>query len=132
MRTFRVLVVAALAAGGLAVLAPAANASAPAVSKTCKSLNTLSKELDKADVSSGKNFNFGELKAIGAAFHKAAKVAPKKLKSALNTIGDLYAGMGDAGNVADAVAAYGKNGQKFTKAIQTYSTYLATNCLATR
>jgi hypothetical protein len=128
MRTIRVLVLAALAAGSLTVLAPAASASAPAVSKTCKSLNTLNKKLAKINPSDSKDLEFGALGDIGSAFHKAAKSAPPKLKSALNTIGDVYESMGDAGSVSGALAAYGKNGQKYTKAFQTFGTYLATNC----
>ena len=131
MRTFRVLVLAALAVGGLAVLAPGASASAPSVSKACKSLNTLNKELDNVDVSSGKDFDLGQLNDIADAFHKAAKTAPKKLKSALNTIGDIYGKMGDADNVGGAVAAFGQNAQKYSKAFRTFGTYLATNCSGT-
>ena len=129
MRSFRALVLTALAAAGLTVLAPVATASAPAVSKACKSLNTLQKELDKVDPSDASNFDFDQLNEIGDAFHKAAKSAPTKLKSALNTIGGIYSDMGDADNVAGAVQAFGKSGQKYTKAFRTFSTYLTTNCL---
>ena len=121
----------ALAAAGLTVLAPVATASAPAVSKACKSLNTLQKELDKVDPSDSSSrlrLRPAE-RAIGDAFHKAAKSAPTKLKSALNTIGGIYSDMGDADNVAGAVQAFGKSGQKYTKAFRTFSTYLTTNCL---
>jgi hypothetical protein len=48
MRTFRVLVVGVLVAGGLAVLAPGASASVPAVSKSCQTLSTLNKSLEQA------------------------------------------------------------------------------------
>jgi hypothetical protein len=131
MRTFRLLMIAALAAGGLTVLAPEAGASVPGVSKTCKSLNKLQKELDKVDPSDTENFDFDELGDIGSAFHKAAKGAPSKLKSAMNSIGDVYDDMADADNLSDAVSTYGKNARKFTKALTTWGTYLATNCTGT-
>src|SRR4030088_3457607 len=105
MRRFRVLVVAVVAAGTLVLLVPGASASAPAVSKTCKSLNTLEKKLAAIDPSSAKNLDFSQLGEIGSAFHKAAKSAPAKLKSALNTIGDVYQAMGDAGSASGALTA---------------------------
>jgi intergrase/recombinase len=130
MRTFRVLVLAALAAGSLTVLAPAASASAPAVSKTCKSLDTLNKALDDVDVGSGKNIDLSQLDDVADAFHKAARTAPKKLKAALNTIGDVYGDMADSDNIGAAVQEFSKNAQKYSKAFRTFATYLTTNCIS--
>jgi hypothetical protein len=129
MRTFRVFAVGALVAGGLAVLAPGAGASLPAVSKACRSLNTLNTSLDEAVASgnSGK-FDSGAINNLSKSFRKAAKTAPKSLKSAMNTIADVAANVAGAGNTAAAAAALKKGGQKFSVALVTWSTYLAKNC----
>jgi hypothetical protein len=129
MRRFRVFVVGVLVAGGLAVLAPGAGASLPTVSKTCRSLNTLSKNLDKA-VANGNlgQVDSGAINSLSKSFRKAAKTAPKSLKSAMNTIADVAADVADAGSPATAAAALKKAGQKFAGALVTWSTYLAKNC----
>jgi hypothetical protein len=126
MRSVRVLAVGVLLAGGLAVLAPGANA---AVSKTCQSLNTLSQKLDDAIASgdAGK-VDSGEINNLSKSFRKAAKTAPKPLKSAMNTIADVAADVADTGSPAAAAAALKKAGQKFTSALVTWGTYLAKNC----
>ena len=101
------------------------------MSKTCRSLNTLQNELDTVDPSDASSFDFDHLEQIGDAFHKAARTAPKKLKSALNTMGDIYEDMSDADNPAGAILAFSRNGQKYSKAFVQYSKYLTTNCLGT-
>jgi hypothetical protein len=131
MRTFRVLVVGALLAGGLAVLAPGASASVPDVSKTCQSLSTLNKSLEQAIASgnSGK-FDSGAINNLSKAFRKVAKTGPKTLKSSMNTIADVAANVAGSGSTAAAAAALKKGGQKFSLALVTWSTYLAKNCSA--
>ena len=128
MRTSLVLI-GVLVAGGLAVLAPGASASGPAVSKVCKSLDTLDTSLDKviASGNSGK-VDSGAINSLSKSFRKAAKTGPKSLKSAMNTIADVAADVADAGSPVAAAAALKKAGQKFATALVTWSTYLAKNC----
>jgi hypothetical protein len=129
MRTFRVFVFGMLLVSGLAALAPGASASVPAVSKTCRSLNPLNQNLEQAIASgnSGK-FDSGAIDNLSKSFRKAAKTAPKILKSAMNTIADVAANVARAGSTAAAAAALTKGGQKFSLALVTWSTYLAKNC----
>jgi hypothetical protein len=126
MRSLRVFAVGVLLAGGLAVLAPGASA---AVSKTCQSLNTLNKKLDDA-IASGDagTVDSGAINNLSKSFRKAAKTAPKPLKSAMNTIADVAADVADTGSPAAAAAALKKAGQKFTSALVTWGTYLSKNC----
>jgi hypothetical protein len=129
MRTFRVSVVGVLVAGGLAVLAPGASASVPAVSKTCQSLNTLNKNLEQALASgnAGK-FDSGTINNLSKSFRKGAKTGPKSLKSAMNTIADVAANVAGSGSTGAAAAALKKGGQKFSLALVTWGTYIAKNC----
>ena len=129
MRSLRVLVVGVLVTGGLAVLAPGTSASVPAASKACQSLNTLNKSLDKA-IASGNvgKFDSGAVNNLSKSFRKAAKTAPKSLKSAMNTIADVAADVSHTGSTAAAAAALKKAGQKITVALVTWQTYLTKNC----
>jgi hypothetical protein len=128
MRALRVLLVSLVACGALVTLAPASGAAVPAASKACNSYKQLQKDLDKADPSDAKAFNASAFKKVGAAFKKAAKSSPAKVKAALNTLGDYYNAIGGKGNYVEALQEIGKNGQKFSKAIGTFSTYIATAC----
>ena len=128
MRTFRVLVLAALTVGGLALMAPGATATAPATSKTCTALNTLNKELQNINPSSSKKLNYKALGQTADAFHKAAKSAPRALKAAMNTIGDVFDDISSANSTNGALAAYGKNAGKYIKALKTYGKYVTEKC----
>ena len=131
MRKFlRLAVAGALIAGmGGMFAASGASASVPAVSKTCQSLNTLNENLDAAIASgdAGK-VDSGAINSLSKSFRKAAKTAPKPLKSAMNTIADVAAHVAGAGSPAAAAAALKKAGAKFTSALVTWGTYLTKNC----
>lgn len=127
MRVRRLVMVAALACGAVLLAAPAAGA-ASANAKTCKSLKTLDKDLSKINVDDKNSFDQDAFGDVGDAFDKAARSAPPKLKSALNTIGDVYSAMGDSDNYVDALQAYGKNGKGYAKAFGVYARYLSTSC----
>jgi len=129
MRTLRVVLIGVLVAAGLAVLAPGAIASVPAVSKTCQSLNTLNKNLEKA-LSSGDTgkFDAGAITNLSKSFRKVAKTAPKSLKSAMNTIADVAASVGHTSSPLAAAVVLRNNVQKLTPATVTWGTYLAKNC----
>jgi hypothetical protein len=128
MRALRLLLVGLIACGALVAFAPSSGAAVPAASKACNSYKKLQKDLDNADPTDAKGFDASAFKQVGAAFKKAAKSSPKKVKSALNTLGDYYNAIGGKGNYVEALQEIGKNGQKFSKAIGTFSTYIATAC----
>jgi hypothetical protein len=113
---------------GVAV-APGASAAVPAASKTCRSLNTLNKNLDKALASgTSGHVDAGAINNLSKSFRQAAKTAPKSLKSAMNTIADVAANVGRTGSSAAAAAALKKAGQKLSVAAVTWEAYLAKNC----
>jgi hypothetical protein len=130
MRALRLLLVSAVACGALLALVPesGAGASVPAANRGCAAYTQLQKDLAKADPSDASSFNQGAYKKIGAAFKKAAKNAPKQVKSAMTTLGSIFSAFGGSNSYAGVLTEMGKNGQKFTKALSTYSTYYATNC----
>jgi hypothetical protein len=127
MRVARLLLIAMLSCGALLATSSAAGAVS-ANAKTCKTLKALDKDLSKVNVDDADSFDQDAFGDIGNAFEKAAKKSPAKLKSALNTIGDVYTDMGDSDNYVDALQAYGRNGQKYAKAFGTYAKFLSTSC----
>ena len=129
MRTIRLLVIGVLVAGGLAALAPEANASVPTVSKTCRTLNTLNQNLEKA-LASGESghVDTGAISNLSKSFRKAEKTSPKSLKSAENTIADAAANVSHTSSPAAAAAALKAAGQKLTVAVVTLGTYVGKNC----
>ena len=128
MRVAPVVLVAALSCGALVVLSPTAGAAAPAASKACSTLATLQEELDDVDPSDQESFDSDTFQDVGDAFHKAAKKAPKDVKSALKTLGDVYEAMGDGDGPVEALQEYAENSQKFTKAVTKFSNYYSTAC----
>ena len=125
MRTFRFLMLAALATGSLALMAPGANAAAPAASATsfCKAVSGISKNLGE-DPSKG-----GNASKIASQLRKVAKSAPSKVKSALGTMADYFDEVANAkGNVTDIGKALGKDAAKYGKAVATFTTYYTQNC----
>jgi hypothetical protein len=126
MRTLRLLVVAGLALGGLAVLAPGASASAPAASaklvKFCKAVEHIS-----SDAPSGSNS--AKTKKLVNTTRNAAKLAlTSKVKSALNTMADYFQAVGDAGTNPGKLAAATKLAGKYARAAAVYTGYYIANC----
>ena len=108
------------------VVAVAPSASAATDTKFCTAVAKLETKLSA--VSSGKSFNASQYKSAGSAFKSAAKSAPTKVKNAMNQIGSFLSALG-GGNAVDAAKALTGSGAKsYSKAIVTYSTYVATNC----
>ncbi len=126
MRAPRLLLVALIACGALVALAPASGAAVPAASKACNGYKQLQKDLKDAGATDAKSVGASEFKDAAAAFKKAAKSSPAKVKAALNTIASYYSALG--GGDPSSLADIGKNGQKFSKAIGTFSAYVATAC----
>ena len=126
MRTFRVLVVAVLMAGGLVVLAPGATASAPAASKQlvkfCKAANKIS-----GNTPSGGESAAG--KKLAKTTRNAAKLAPtSRVRNALNDMADYFEAIGNAGSNPEKVAAALKLSAKYAKAAAIFTGYLIGHC----
>ncbi len=129
MRTFRVLAIFLLVAGGLAVLLPDASASVPTLSKTCKSLNSLDKSLRTAlAAGDAGNVNTSAVSALSKSLRKAEKSGPKSLRSAMKTMGDVAANVAHTSSPAAAALALKKGGQKLAAALVTWGTYIANHC----
>lgn len=125
MRTFRVLVLAALATGSLALIAPGAGATAPAASNDsfCKAVAGISSDLG-TDPTKG-----GNTAKVASSLRKAAKSAPANVKSALLTMADYFDAItGVKSNPTKVSKFLAKNGAKYGKAVSTFTTYYATNC----
>jgi hypothetical protein len=125
MRTFRVLMLAALATGSLALMAPGASASAPASTASfCKAVAGISSDIGD-DPSSG-----GNTATLASALRKAAKSAPSKVKGAVLTMADYFdAASGSSKTSPEKIAAFlRKSGAKYAKAVATFTSYYAKNC----
>jgi hypothetical protein len=131
MRALRALVVAVLIAGGVAVLATQASASAPAVSKTCQSLNSLDAKLQKA-LSSSKSgtVDSGAVSDVSTSFRKAAKSGPGSLKSTMNAIADIARDVSHTSSTAEAAVALKKDTAKLESALAKWGGYIVKNCSA--
>jgi len=125
MRTFRVLVLAVLAAGSVALMAPGAGATAPAASTTkfCKAVAGISDDVAKDPTKGGNGAK------VASSLRNAAKSAPSNVKSALLTMADYFDAVSglksDPGKISSFLA---KNGAKYGKAVATFTTYYAKNC----
>ncbi|HXY95171.1 MAG TPA: hypothetical protein VEP49_22115 [Acidimicrobiia bacterium] len=125
MRVLRVLVVAVVLTGGVAVTAPGASASAPATSKACKSLKTL---LNDASHINSKKFDGDQVKSVGQEFKSAAKSAPKAIRSALTKIGNFLIDVGNSSGVSEAQAKIAQEGKSYSQAVATVTGYLIQHC----
>jgi len=126
MRVFRMFVVGMLIAGGMVMVAEAPGGSVPAVSKSCKSLQALDKQLSK--VVRSNNYKSSTISSLAKSFRDAGKSAPKSIKSAMNTIATVASDAAAAGSVSGAAAALRKDGTKLATAAAKWWTYLSTNC----
>ena len=88
---FRMFVVGMLIAGGMVMVAEAPGGSVPVVSKSCKSLQALDKQLSK--VVRSNNYKSSTISSLAKSFRDAGKSAPKSIKSAINTIAATVASM---------------------------------------
>jgi methyl-accepting chemotaxis protein len=124
VRTFRFVVVAALVAGAFAILAPAIDASVSAASnpKFCKAVENIS-ATDPTE--SG---NAAAARQLAKATRSAAKLAPTKVRNALNTMADYYNAVAEAGNNPAKLAGVAKLVEKYTKAFATYTSYFIKTC----
>jgi hypothetical protein len=124
MRTLRVVVAVALAAGALAVLAPEAHGSVPAVSakvkKFCKKANNIS--VDNA----GDNTDDSE--QLASNLRSAAKIAPtKRLKTAMKDMATYFDEIANADSPGD-LEDLGNVTVKYGKAAAVFTGYLIANC----
>jgi flagellin-like hook-associated protein FlgL len=122
----RVLLVTVLACSTLALAAGSAVASVPASNtKFCKAAA-------KIGTNTSANPTTSEAKKTAAQFKAAAKQAPAKVKSALNQIASVLTTIGSVKSSKDLADVYTSSSFKnYTKAIGTYVTYYAANCVGT-
>jgi hypothetical protein len=116
MRRLWIVMVAVLAFGGFAALAPSAGAASKPSAKFCK-------EVDKIGDSNESDLPYGDqAEGMGRQFKKAAKYAPNsKTKKAMTQLGSFFGNLGDIDNVADLSSVYtGKGMQNYLKNIGIY------------
>ena len=90
MVRIRGLLVVALALSTLVVLAAPAGAAVPAANKSfCKDVSKISSSTNTSSASDPT-----KAKALAKSFKNAAKSAPAKVKSAMNTMADYYQAVG--------------------------------------
>jgi hypothetical protein len=120
----RILLAAVLAVSALAVLAIPASASVPAANtKFCKAAAKI------GDTSGSPDFSPTRAKQIRSQFKAAAKYAPGKVKSAINTISGLLGTIAGTSNPADLAKVYTSSSfRKYPAAISTYVKYQAAQC----
>jgi flagellin-like hook-associated protein FlgL len=123
----RVLLVAMVACSTFAVAAGSAAASVPAASNT-----KFCKAAAKIGTNTSANPTQSEAKKTAAQFKAAAKQAPAKVKRALNQIASVLTTIGSVKNAKDLADVYTSSSFKnYTKAIGTYVSYYAANCIGT-
>jgi len=125
MRVVRVFAVAAVAALGLALVAPSTGASVPSKANTkfCKAVSKISSDV----ANNATNTNRAEAKALANSVRKAANSAPSSVKSAMQEMAKYYDKYAKAGNNPAALAA---DLARFGKAAATFSKYYNKNCLS--
>jgi len=135
VRIIRAFVIGILAAAMLLVAAAApsgaANVKAANVKKACKALDGLQKDISAAGLPTSDAFDGHEFTVVGKAFAKAAKKAPKSVRSSLKKLAKFYKSVGKADNPVEAAQAIGKDAQKFSKASAEFVQFFATKCATT-
>ena len=125
MARLRIFLAALLAIGALAVLAGPATASVAAATnpKFCKAVA-------KIGNSSSSQPTKDEAKTTLKGFKNAARYAPRKVKSALNTIAKYLGVIANANSASDLADLYsGSRFRSYTSAIGTYVKYYSTTCI---
>jgi hypothetical protein len=124
VRTFRFFIVAALVASAFSLLAPAVGATVPAASnpKFCKAVESISA------TDPTKSSNASAARQLAKATRNAAKLAPTKVRNALNAMADYYTAVADAGNDPGKLAGVAKLVEKYTRAFATYTSYYIKTC----
>lgn len=92
----------------------------------CSALVALDGSADT--LASSPAFDAAGYRELGKDFRKAAKTAPKELRSARKKLAKLSTVVGTAKNDTDAINACGKGLVKYDAAITQYATYLAERC----
>jgi len=121
MRRLWILMVAVMAFGAFAVVAPGAGAASN--TKFCSDIQKLG--TSSKDLSNTSNLQ-SEAKTISKQFKTAAKHAPAKVKKALNTMASFISSL-NTKNPADLAKLYTGSGfSNYTKAIGVYVQAAAT------
>lgn len=125
MRKLGILLVALLAFGGLAVVAPGAGAAVPSESaQFCKDIKKLgNSQVDNSDMTKLQK----NAKALATKFKAASKHASAKVKKAMNTISGFLSSIASM-DAAGLAKLYSGNGIKnFSSAMGVYAA-AATSC----
>jgi len=125
MRTFRVLVGAALASVSLVALTVDATASVPTASAKVKKF---CKAADKISANTNSDSNSDNAEQTATNIRKAAKLAPtKKLNTAMKNMAEYFDALADADSPGD-LADIGDETVKYGKAAAVFTGYLISNC----
>jgi SMC interacting uncharacterized protein involved in chromosome segregation len=117
MRRLWILMAAVVAFGGLAVFSPAAGAASKPSPQFCQAVTQI------GDVQSGDTPTGDQARATAKGFKSAAKYAPRKVKSAMNTIGNYINQFADVKSVKDVTSLDPGKLKGYSQAIQTYIKY---------
>jgi hypothetical protein len=130
-----VRVIRAFMTGGVAVamllVAVAAPSGAADVTKVCTALDGLQEDISAAGLQTSDAFDGHVFTVVGKAFAKAAKKAPKGVRSSLKTLAKYYKSFGKAKNPVEIGQAIGKNAKKFSKASADFAQFVVTECAGT-
>jgi hypothetical protein len=128
MRVIRIASVCSLVAASLVGGVSQGAGAADGTSKACRSLAGLQDDLSEVGQEFDDAFDGEEFEEIGQAFTKAAKSAPKKVRSSLRTMAKFYRSIGDADDGADAARLLAQGAQRYGKAAGRFAEFLATEC----
>jgi hypothetical protein len=128
MRLLRAAFAGIMSCGMLFTVAAPGGAAGGTSSKTCATYETLQSDFEDLSTSLADGFDETGLEKIGKTFRKAAKKAPKSVKSSLVKLAKFYESLGGFDSSVGALRAYAKNASKYSKAFTKFATYYATNC----
>jgi hypothetical protein len=117
-----VLVVSSVLAA-TAFFAPAASA-AKSNKAFCDAVSNISDRVESSDIT-----DLGDVKATANALKDAGKQAPKKVRSAMNTMAGFYSSLAGLSKGQAAIEAV-KHAKSYTKAVGTFTSYYVKTCVS--
>src|SRR5262249_13595210 len=106
-----------------ALFAPAASA-AKSNKSFCDAVSSISDQVKSSDISDP-----GDVKAAANGVKDAGKQAPKKVRSAMNTMADFYNSLAGLSKGEAAIKAV-KGARSYTKALGTFTSYYVKTCVS--
>jgi len=141
MRTFRTLLVVAVAFGAVVVFSSGAGAASTPSPKFCANYTKVTQQLSKLDptTSSKGQYDGTRFKTFSKGLSNLAKSASGKLKSDLKTMASFFKSLGSVNSAPAAAKFYGTKGsalKKYTAAATDFATagiscYTATSTVTT-